>query len=365
MFTFQRFFLIFFLIVAFVFPGCGIKEKGIEEITLTLAGEGSRESIEARKKALVIFQKDYPHITIKRLEYPGLYYPKIMTMIAGGTPPDVMWLGQGFNEFASRGVLLNLGPFLREDKTFDIQSYHPEVLNWYRYKGELYGLPYGMDLACLVYNKDLFAQESLPHPDATWTWDKLVEVAKKLTKDKDEDGRIDQYGFYMGDNQYMGAFGGSLLNEDNTKCLLDQPGAIRALQFFVDMVKKEKICLSPVGGLVSSIGALEYFMAGQIGMLYTHTWNFPKLRGIKKFRWDIALLPKQVKREHWASSGGFAISKDTKHPKEAWLLFKFLSGPKYQELLATVSLPAIDTVAKEVAKSFPPPPEHYYLSLFP
>ena len=33
-------------------------------------------------------------------------------------------------------------------------------------------------------------------PDADWSWDDLYRICKKVTKDLDGDGRLDQFGTY-------------------------------------------------------------------------------------------------------------------------------------------------------------------------
>ena len=50
----------------------------------------------------------------------------------------------------------------------------------------LYGLAYG-----LFYNKKLFEKAGLQPPK---TWSEFVDTAKKLTKDTNGDGKIDQWG---------------------------------------------------------------------------------------------------------------------------------------------------------------------------
>lgn len=52
----------------------------------------------------------------------------------------------------------------------------------------------------IAYNKSLAAREGLPnlaelYKNGEWTWDKFIELAAQVTKDTDNDGAIDQYGF--------------------------------------------------------------------------------------------------------------------------------------------------------------------------
>jgi ABC-type glycerol-3-phosphate transport system substrate-binding protein len=47
-----------------------------------------------------------------------------------------------------------------------------------------------------LHNKDLFDQAGVPYPDDTWDWQKLVDVAKQLTKDSQRRRQDDQWGLY-------------------------------------------------------------------------------------------------------------------------------------------------------------------------
>ena len=44
------------------------------------------------------------------------------------------------------------------------------------------------------------------YPNDNWTWNDLRDAAKKLTKDKDGSGKINQWGFGIGN--YMWAWSG-------------------------------------------------------------------------------------------------------------------------------------------------------------
>ncbi|WP_153057392.1 extracellular solute-binding protein, partial [Streptococcus suis] len=70
----------------------------------------------------------------------------------------------------------------------------PDGLNEiYNINGKQYAIPKDFDTIGLWYNKKLFDEAGIPYPDDTWDWNKLKEVAKKLTK---PDGS--QYGFGAG-----------------------------------------------------------------------------------------------------------------------------------------------------------------------
>lgn len=182
--------------------------------------------------------------------------------------------------------------------------------------------------------------------------------AQKLTI-RNKNGRIQQYGYVGGYD--LGPFGASILNSEKTRSTLDRPKAIEALQFNIDLEKKYKV--SPTGvsanGEVSGTGMTPdmLFQAGRVAMFRGNTWNLPDFRKkITAFDWDITLIPIAKKRSHWASSGGYAISSQTKNPEEAWLFFKFLISPEAQRITSAITIPICRDVAEDVIKDNTPPP---------
>lgn len=56
-----------------------------------------------------------------------------------------------------------------------------EVSDIYSYNGKNYAVPKDIDLVGLWYNETLFDKAGVKYPDGTWTWDDLLNAAKKLT----------------------------------------------------------------------------------------------------------------------------------------------------------------------------------------
>ena len=56
---------------------------------------------------------------------------------------------------------------------------------------------YGRNCSGIIYNKDLFRKAGLDPDHPPKDWNELYEFARKLTVDKNRDGKTDQYGFYV------------------------------------------------------------------------------------------------------------------------------------------------------------------------
>ena len=79
--------------------------------------------------------------------------------------------------------------------------------------------------------------------DIPKTWDEFIKIGEKLTVDLDNDGLIDRYAFGMHNSlwwtfPFFNSFGAVFIDDKTGKCLLDQPPAIKALQFKKDLFSR-------------------------------------------------------------------------------------------------------------------------------
>lgn len=91
-----------------------------------------------------------------------------------------------------RADLMDLAPLLDADASLDQSDYPPALLQPYRDGAALYGLPLGMNLPVLNYNRDMFDELGLSYPDADWGYAELLEAATRLTQ---KDGPNPRYGY--------------------------------------------------------------------------------------------------------------------------------------------------------------------------
>ena len=82
-----------------------------------------------------------------------------------------------------------------------------------------------------------------PDPENPYTWEEFADVCQKLTKDKDGDGEIDQWGVAnanaFGFTPYVYGNGGQFLNDDQTKVVIDENQNFKdAFQYYTDLTFK-------------------------------------------------------------------------------------------------------------------------------
>jgi len=302
------------------------------------------------------FERTHPHIKIRLNSSLGDtgYDAKLLTLIAGKIPPDLVHVTQqNFPFYAVKDILLDLTPLTKSDREFHINDYFERVLEGMRYQGKLLGLPSDFSTIALVYNKDMFDKYGVPYPDETWDWNKFLWAAKKLTRDTDGDGVIDQFGF-VNINSYnrwpawVWMAGGDILTADMKKCLMDDPRSIRGMKFYVNLSIKEHVAPTATQTLGQSFE--EMFMAERAAMIADSRYAYKVFSKGMNFRWDVAHMPKgPACRATTFIWGGNCILKSTKHPKEAWEFLKFLSG--YEGAILNVKAGNAFPAYKKVAMS--------------
>lgn len=279
------------------------------------------------------FEKKHPNIKIRLNASLGDtgYEAKLMTLIAGKIAPDIVHVTQqNFPMLASKGILMNINPFIAKDRQFDINDYFKPVTDGMLFQGNLYGLPSDFSTIALVYNKDMFDKYGVPYPDATWDWNKFLWAAKKLSKDTDGDGQIDQFGFVNANSYnrwpaWVWMNGGEIMSPDLKKCLLDQPDAIGGLQFYVNLSVKEHVAPTSTQNLGQSFE--DMFKSERAAMIADSRYAYKFFAKGMTFKWDVAPMPRgKAGRYTTFIWGGNCMLSSTKHPKEAWEFLKFLSG---------------------------------------
>lgn len=334
--------------------GCGSRKPNVTTIRFTSWGN---EVEEANLRALVTeFEKRHPNIRVEIEITPwARMFDKLMISSAGGRPPDVTRISsEWFPPIAAKGLLEPLDDYIKRDN-YDLDDFYPESIEgWGRYNGILYEIPTDIDVYAMYYNKDMFDKAGIPYPDWTWDWDKYVEVAAKLTRDLDGDGRLDQWGCApdMWWQSYIYANGGLIVSEDGNKCLLDQPEAYEGLQFMSDLVNRFRVAPTPED--TQSLGASKLFTTGKIAMNVSGSWAAELIykNEIKTFEYDIAPLPKGPKsRATFIGGAAYAVLARSRHKDEAWELVKWMTGKEYQESAAIRSqiIPSRISVAESGA----------------
>jgi multiple sugar transport system substrate-binding protein len=284
--------ILFFLILALIpsaaiFSAGGVQQGGQEgPVTITAwMGAWWNDQAQVVEEAYAKEHKDILNIET----YPFDGYPqKVMTAIAGGIPPDVIAV-----EASMSGTLVTRN-LLQPFEGVSISDFSSFMWQCGSYQGKQYGIPYRADTVGIFYNKDFFDKAGVAYPKDDWSWDDFVKTAKALTV------QGQQYGFGV---SASAAAATDVMDQilpllwsrnidvfKDGRCVLDDPKAVEALKFWVDLVRVEKI--SPEGSVnYDTKDYLEMFLSQRLGMLMSGSNLVPTLKDQAKFNWDFVAMP--------------------------------------------------------------------------
>lgn len=267
------------------------------------------------------FERLNPGVTIKD-SYPGGsgYSDSIRVAIAGGLAPDVMWFGNGLWNFID--VLMPLDNLIA--KSAMMREISPSILASHKWDGKLIGIPYGVNTHTFFYNKDALSATGVSMPK-DWTWTDTLAMAKKLTKDTNSDGNVDQWGIQLQELSHSLWQGGDFFSPDFKKVTINNPANIAALQLYADMILGKHGVHVPSG----QGDSLSNFIAGKVALAPRGVFDIAGITNGAQFDWDVTLFPKlevggKEYRSSWYSTECWSIYSGTKHPDLAQRFVEFL-----------------------------------------
>ena len=309
----------------------------MEKVTVTFMVPGGTNEDADFAPVFEEFNRRYPEIdaqyTPAGTGYNPQYNDKLLTMLAGGTAPDTFKTLFGyFGSLADAEVYVPLEDFVAQypDETVfdDFFDAHVEAC---KFQGTLYALPNDGAPNGLWYNVDLYDEAGMEYPDWDSDWDELLESSKAITRE--ENGVTTFYG--VGHplwSTWIWSNGGQVLNEDGTKCMLDQPEAVEALQYMQDLVTVHGVAPGPEA--LSEMNQGDRFSTGRLGAFIGTRGALGGLRSIQDFHFDAAATPLSPKgtRMTQLAIGWTSIWSGSKVPNEAYLLTAWICSPEGQEL---------------------------------
>ncbi|RUS47476.1 ABC transporter substrate-binding protein [Cohnella sp. AR92] len=335
--------------IALVATGCSKdnKEGAGETVTIThyTIDSPDRTFVE---KLVPEFEKAHPNIKVKITKAPYEQFDsKLQSSIAAKNAPDVTshWGYGGFMEYYNKGMLMDLTPYLGDFKASDY-NIPEDVMNIYKVDGKTYGIPLNSYVTVMLYNKDMFDKAGLPYPptdyeDKSWTFDKMVEYARKMTVDSKNLAEA-QYGvdFGFGERDQRPQYFGANVYSDDTwtnggkpsKVNLNEPAVIDAYKKIYGLIWDEKVSPTPAFSKSVSGQFGDPFLSGKIGMSVVGSWSLAAASDFS-FNVGVAAVPQgpnpNVRSVLYVDP--LFVLKDSKHPKEALEWIKFLIATEIQE----------------------------------
>jgi multiple sugar transport system substrate-binding protein len=315
-----------------------------DPVTLKYTYWGSTYEKEAMEKAVKEFEDANSNIKVDLQHIPADYEAKISAMVAGNEAPDLGYVRDFFAlPWAEAGKLYDIFELIDNDPDLSREDFLDQAFIYWN-KDQAYGVYTAMEAFGLFYNKQLFKNagvEDLPTKvEDALTWDEFVELCKKLTLDQNgktpndpgfDPKQIKQYGVRVSFSlqQYMGMVfsnGGDYVSDDGMDFGLNKAEAADALQKIADLVVKHHVAPSPAE-LKALPSAAVSLMSNQSAIIWDGQWTLLDL-GQGSTEFGVGVLPVLKTYATNPAQGTSAIFKSTKHPDEAYLLWKWLANPE-------------------------------------
>lgn len=346
----------------------GTDIPGRGDNSLSIAIMGTAADAAARQRVIDAFAKVHPEIKVKVQAIQAAdwkdFFTKILTMVAAGTPPDVVYVAtEGAQLFAEK-LAHPLDEYLRRDAA-DMKEYfadvHPSLVEAFMYKGSLFQLPIDWNAANMYYNTSALQQAGLERPADNWTQVDFRNTLAAMRKARQQDftpyywtnrlfGGVVPW-LYANDTSFLKeskSTGGewlwdSFYAQDPSRGLrsggyqwlepnADDPRVYESFDYLRGLVKDGLGVRPEEGGGNSLVGL---FASNRIGMTPAGGYWVEGLHeaGMKEDGFDVQFFPRWRTQRHQFGTAGYAIMKTAKDKDAAWEWLKFASSLEAMRLV--------------------------------
>ncbi|HSB89479.1 MAG TPA: sugar ABC transporter substrate-binding protein [Anaerolineales bacterium] len=305
------------------------------------------------------FHAAHPEIQVFFTMDPEDLADAMIADFQAGTAPDVVdGCCDFFPEWAQKGFLLDLRPFVEADLEREtLDDWDPaQYQALFTSDGRQFGLPKYHGALALFYNKDIFDEFLVDYPDRSWTHDDYLEAMRRLTHDRDGDGVTDLWGSMVDIaweriQVHVNGWGGHFVDPENPRrSFLARPSALEAMEWLRARMWDNRVMATSLD--VKQIGTRQAFIQEKLAMVEDGSWSLKDILEGAKFRIGVAPFPAGPERRvTLATTDGFGIYAGTKYPEAAWELLKFLISKQYGRAMAQTHLlqPARESLVGEWA----------------
>lgn len=285
------------------------------------------------------FHKANPDIRIRPI-YTGGYQDttaKAITALRGGgssAPKMAVALSVDVFTFYDQNVLVSAQELAGGDHHW-LQRFYPAFLANSRLDGKIWSVPFQRSTPVLYWNKAAFKAAGLDPERAPADWQEMREYARRLTRahngksPTDWGLQIPSSGFPYWLFQGLAIENGQarLASEDGTRTYFDSAKTIGALQYMVDLARKDRVMPK---GIINWGTTPQDFFNKRCAMMWTTTGNLTNVRKHAPFPFGVGMLPRHTRRG--APTGGgnlYVFSNTTSEERAAALRFiRWVTAPE-------------------------------------
>jgi multiple sugar transport system substrate-binding protein len=262
------------------------------------------------------------------------YRTKLLTSLAGGELFDAVHLHISITgDFVAKGLTRPLDTLAGKDKEVKLDDFPQFLLDAYKWKGKLQGLPVEANPWAIWFNRDLFTKYGVKTPaehakTGKWNLDQFLATAKEMTRGSGDDKTWGYAGWnlpigvsgYAAWLPFVYSLGGDIWTKDLSNIALDSPAALNALQYYADLILKHQVT-PPVDQ-----SKLWDHSTGKVGMGFFAPFTTPNF---KKYDWQpgmVLMASGSAGSFHNSGASMYGITNASKQPDAAWQFVKWISN---------------------------------------
>jgi multiple sugar transport system substrate-binding protein len=322
------------LSVTFVLLSSSCSKKDNDEKIIKFWAMGSEA--EYVTKLVPEFERQNPGIKIKVQQIPWTAaQEKLVTAFASDNTPDACQLGNTWvPQFAALKAIVPLDDFIASSNQIKKEKYFDGIWETNVIDNKVYGIAWYTDTRLMFYRKDVFEKAGYKEPPKNWA--ELYDLCKKIKAFYPAE---DKYAIYLPTNEFASFImfgmqaGSKILKDDDTRGNFNSKEFKEAFKFLTDFHKQK---LAPIG--ISQVtNVYQAFEEKYFSIYISGPWNIPEfkkwMKGNLADKWMTAPMPGYANEYPGVSLAGgssLVIFKNSKHKKEVWKFFEYLSQPKTQ-----------------------------------
>lgn len=274
------------------------------------------------------FEEKHPGVKVKYVN--GIMKEDYSEYLSGqllkGDAPDVfMILPEDFNTLANVGAMKDLTSLIKKDTNFDSSKFYKSSFEFGQYYNKQFALPYESVPTMMFVNKTLLENEGIDIPKNDWNYDDFYNICSKVTKDTDDDGMIDQFGFY--DYKWKDAVyanGASLFNDEGTKSYFADKKVQESINYIKKLNSLNKGYNVTSKDFDDGKVAFHPLPFSEYTTYKTYPWKIKKYTG---FDWDCIKMPRGEYGENVSEVTTVlaGINSRTKNEQLSWEFLKTLT----------------------------------------
>ncbi len=334
------------LALCLVLLSCGRRQDHpANKVTITFWHSFVSTTVPALNELVKKFEEEHPGIELKAQYVPtgDALLQKLITSIQSRTAPDISWIHSTFlPNLVDADAIYRIDEFQHGPDSIssaDMNDMYPSLMQAAKLRGTLYSIPMEATNLGIYYNKQIFRDAGLDPERPPTTWEELYDVSRKLTVDRDGDGKFDQLGFIvpifpasgpLGDwmvwqwYPFLWQAGGNEINLEQTQVLYNSDAGARALGLWKRLYDDLR--------LRTFTADYDAAFAGKkLAMCLDGPWNLQHYKQFTDLDWAVAPLPAGPARRATVVGGEYlVIFRQSQHPAEAWKFLRWLARPDVQ-----------------------------------